>query len=118
MFIIHSEYDISKILNDYKMSFIETKPLSYTLMPNTTITECETIENILESRFVRDGASYDHIMKVRMDYNEFMKAIDKILLATIGMTHNDLEDYDWLEEYDSEAEASEAVSEFLETLTY
>lgn len=43
---------------------------------------------------------------------DFLSEIDRMMLADFGMTHNDFEDYNWDDEFESEVEPADAYEEW------
>ena len=43
---------------------------------------------------------------------DFLSEIDRMMMADMGMTHSDFEDYNWNDEFDSEVEPADAYEEW------
>lgn len=48
-----------------------------------------------------------------MSYNEWIAQVDALLVKAIGVSHDDLEDYLWHDDFEDGLEPVEAVDEFL-----
>jgi len=44
--------------------------------------------------------------------SEFLKEIDRLMMEDMGMTHGDCEDYNWVDEFDSEVDPEDAYEEW------
>lgn len=47
-----------------------------------------------------------------LNFNEFMNEVDTIIISKIGLTSEDLDDYNWHDEYESGSTPEEAVESF------
>jgi len=45
-------------------------------------------------------------------FEEWLKELDKIFIQTIGLTHDDVEDYMWHDEYEAECSPEESFAEW------
>lgn len=111
MLLIHSEYSVSDILEQHKIRFsTSTDGFDYILSPDTSFSQVELLEILFNSQIEPDNLGY--AINVKPDFTTFMKKVDECLYRRIGMSHNDLEDWDWMAEYECQNTPSDAVEEF------
>lgn len=111
MLLVRAHEPVDAILEDHKIRF--TKALDgydYLISPDTSFSQVELLEIIFNSQIEPDNLGY--AINVKESFTAFMKKVDECLYRRIGMSHNDLEDWDWMSEYECQNTPSDAVEEF------
>lgn len=118
--LIKSEYSLNAILNARNIEFQYgwcNGVYIYELNGSTPVATIENLKDIIsESVLSITDNGFMILLTVKQNYDMFMDQVDRILAKQIGLISDDLEDYDWMAEFESNNKPGDAVHEFVTNL--
>ena len=117
--LIKSEYSLDALLKAKNIKFncyIFPNLYTYELDGTTPVQTIYNLRRLISETTLSISEFSVIVLTVKINFDMFMDQIDKALEKQVGLTSNDLPDYDWMAEFESNVEPQESVSEFLLTL--